>query len=602
MIDFFLPQSQQRGTSVSFGPVTDWFNSLLGFKTKAGVTVSEATALNYSAVACATRILCETAAQLPLKTYERLDNGGKREAPDEPLFDTFQYAPNPRMGAMPYREMSTVHMTNWGNMYSEIVEERGEIVLWPIHPSRIPAGPKVLDSGRMIYEVRNDNKPPTVLEQSEVLHIPGVLSDDGITGKGIVSLARESIGGAVATDRHGASFFGNGARPGGVLSHPTKLEKEARAHIRNEWKHVHGGPDKAGDIAVLYEGMTYTPISVPNNDAQFLETRTFNITEIARWYRVPPYMLADLTKATYSNVEFMGIEFVIYTMLPWLRRWEDGINRQLIPRARRREIFVEHNVAALLRGDIKSRYEAYKTGLIHGWLTINDILRLENMNPIGAEGDQRFFQRNMTTVERLIDGSDNAATAASTKAIKRMTAEQQQALRVLANAAGVPMGGEMIAMPDPRKGSSVAKIGRSLKKILAATDKHDAVVLKFQGTAKAGLLEAASRMVAKEVNAMRRAIGNTKTFSEKLEQFYADHADDCRDAMEVALSACDASGLTVNRLSVANWVESGRIALDGLLELDAEQFGLHAVALLDEWKSRRASDLVRLVLDTEKAA
>lgn len=600
MIDLFLPHPSGRNAA-SFGPVVDWFNSMLGIKTKAGVNVSEATALNYSAVACATRIISETCAQLPLKTYERLDNGGKREAPDEPLFDTFQYAPNPHMGAMPFREMSTVHMENWGNSYSEIVEDRGEIILWPIHPSRVDK-PRITESGRKVYDVRNDKGPPTVLDASEMLHIPGALSEDGISGKGIISLARESIGGAIATDRHGAAFFGNGARPGGVLSHPTKLEEAARNNLRREWKHVHGGPDKAGDIAVLYEGVTYTPISVPNNDAQFLETRTFNITEIARWYRVPPYMLADLTKATYSNVEFMGIEFVIYTMLPWLRRWEDGINRQLIPRARRREIFVEHNVAALLRGDMKSRYESYQTGIMYGWLTINDILRLENMNPIGPDGDQRFFQRNMTTVERLIDGTDNAATASSKAAIGKMTAEQQQTLRILAQKSGVPMEGDMIAMPRPNKSNASSKIGRTLKKILAATDKHDDVVLKFQVTAKAGLLEAANRMVAKEVNAMRRAIGNTKTFSDKLEQFYADHASDCRDAMEVALSACDASGLTVNRQSVANWVESGRIALDGLLELDAEQFGLRAVALLDEWKSRRASDLVRIVLDTEKAA
>lgn len=411
MLDLLFPRSSSRRAG------SEWFwggSSWIGgrVRTNANLVVDPDIAMTYSCVWCATRILAETAASLPLITY-RLDPDGKVEqAVDDPLYHLLKFAPNPDMGSMAFREGRTMHQVNWGNGFAEIERDKNgdALALWPIHPSRVRPT-KLADTdnqGRYLlptypYQVRNNDGSSMALKASEMLHVPGVLSEDGVWGKGTVAYARESIGMGLATERHGAAYFGSGAQPKAVLKTSGMKDPEVRAAFRKEWKNVHNSPDSS-EIAIIGPESEYIPISLGMEDSQFLGTRTFNVREIARWYRIPSYMLSDLEKAGYNSIEMLSLEFVIYSLLPWLRRWEEQIMLKLIRPEDRGRIFVEHQLAGLLRGDVKTRYESYKVALEHGFLSINEVRRLENMNAIGSLGDNHYVMANMTTVERLVTG------------------------------------------------------------------------------------------------------------------------------------------------------------------------------------------------------
>ena len=233
------------------------------------------------------------------------------------------------------------------------------------------------------------------LTDDRVWHLRG-LSNDGLDGYSPISLMRQAIGLSMAAEKFGAKFFGNDARPGGILLHPGQLGDEAAKRLTETWESRHGGLSGAHRVAVLEEGLSYKEIGIPPDDAQFLETRKFQVNEIARIYRIPPHMLADLERATFSNIEHQSIDFVTHTIRPWLVRWEQSIKQNLMVPADRDRYFAEFLVDGLLRGDTKSRYEAYAIGRQNGWFSADDIREMENLNPLpDGKGEEYLIPLNM---------------------------------------------------------------------------------------------------------------------------------------------------------------------------------------------------------------
>jgi len=368
-------------------------DALGGNKSTAGVSVNENTALRATAVFACVRVLAETIASLPLFIYRRIDRG-KEKATEHPLYEILHDQPNEEMTSFTFRETLMGHLALWGNAYAEIVRDGGGRVreLWPLRPDKTwPERDKT--TKKLRYKLILPDGEGVILPADRVLHIPG-LSFDGLVGYSPIKLAREAIGLSLAAEEFGARFFSNGARPGGVLEHPGSLSKEAQERLRQSWNEMHQGLGKQHRIAILEEGLTYKQIGIPPEDAQFLDTRKFQVNEIARIYRVPPHMIGDLEKATYSNIEQQSIDFVVNTIVPWLRRWEQAINSKLLTPSEWKEYFAEFKVDGLLRGDIESRYKAYATARQWGWMSANDVRELENMNPIEG-GDVYLIPLNM---------------------------------------------------------------------------------------------------------------------------------------------------------------------------------------------------------------
>lgn len=359
-------------------------------ETQAGVKVDASTAMKISTVYACVKVLAETLASLPLIVYERLPDGGKKRAMNHPLYDPLHNQPNRWQTSFEWREMKMGHVLLRGNCYSQIIPgPRGFAdQLAPLHPAYMEKVER-LPTGELRYTYQEPNGPSRIFNGGEIFHVPG-LSDNGLGGLSVIALARESMGAAIAAEGYGARFFSQDARPGGVLQHPGKLTKEAHDRISESWKKAHSGLPGAHQAALLEEGMQWKQVGMTSEDAQFLETREFQVEDIARWFRVPLHMIGSTSKVTSwgTGIEQLSLGFVIYSLLPWLRRWEQRISSSLILAPRR--YFVEFLVDGLLRGDLKTRYEAYGTAINWGWLSPNDVRRLENMNP--REGGEEYLR------------------------------------------------------------------------------------------------------------------------------------------------------------------------------------------------------------------
>lgn len=382
-----------------------WYTPISSSQSVAsGVSVDHNTAMNYSACWSATRILTETVAALPKMLYRRVGEG-KERARETPLFRVLHDEPNPDQDSMAWFDQQMAAVVNWGDAFAEKERNRRQevVALWPIHPSRIPKGNiQRNSSGELVYMVRNDDGTASPVSAADMLHVRGPLSDDGVRGKGVITQARESIGMGLVTERFGAAFFGNGASARVVLKHPAQLSPAAHENLRKEWREMHVGAN-AHSTAILEEGMDIANLSIPPEEAQFLQTRQHNITEIARWYRVPPHMLADLSRATFSNIEFQGIEFVTHSILPWVTRWEQAINKQLISDKNKPTLFAEFLVDGLLRGDAKSRAEAFQTQFLNGAINQDEWRSAENRNPLpDGLGQKHYVPLNLRAVDEPI--------------------------------------------------------------------------------------------------------------------------------------------------------------------------------------------------------
>ena len=371
-----------------------------------GKVVTERSAMQMTAVYACVRILSEAIAGLPLHMYRYKEDGGKEKALDHPLYLLLHDEPNSEMSSFVFRETLMTHLLLWGNAYAQIIRNgKGEVVaLYPLMPNKMTVSRD--ENGQLYYtyqksqeELPKDNNSTVILHPSDVLHIPG-LGFDGLVGYSPIAMAKNAIGLAIATEEYGSKFFANGAAPSGVLEHPGTIKDPQR--VRESWMSQFGGSANSNKIAVLEEGLKYTPISISPEQAQFLETRKFQINEIARIFRVPPHMVGDLEKSSFSNIEQQSLEFVKYTLDPWVVRWEQSIQRTLLSSEEKKTYFVKFNVEGLLRGDYQSRMSGYATARQNGWMSANDIRELENLDRIPAEdgGDLYLVNGNMLPLNK----------------------------------------------------------------------------------------------------------------------------------------------------------------------------------------------------------
>ena len=367
----------------------------------AGKSVNERSAMQMTAVYACVRILSEAVAGLPLHLYRYKEDGGKEKAIDHSLYHLLHDEPNKEMSSFIFRETLMTHLLLWGNAYAQIIRNgKGEVIaLYPLMPNKMKVDRG--EDGEIYYlysrstdEANTKEDSSVVLTPREVLHIPG-LGFDGLVGYSPIAMAKNAIGLAIATEEYGAKFFANGAAPSGVLEHPGTIKDPKR--LRENWNSTFGGSANSGKVAVLEEGMKYTPISISPEQAQFLETRKFQINEIARIFRVPPHMVGDLEKSSFSNIEQQSLEFVKYTLDPWIIRWEQSLSRSLLSPDEKKTYFFKFNLEGLLRGDYASRMNGYATARQNGWMSANDIRELENLDKIPAElgGDLYLINGNM---------------------------------------------------------------------------------------------------------------------------------------------------------------------------------------------------------------
>ena len=400
------PQNSTAGSAYTF---------FFGGSTS-GKAVTERSAMQMTAVYSCVRILAEAVAGLPLNLYRYTEDGGKEKAIDHPLYLLLHDEPNPEMSSFVFRETLMTHLLLWGNAYAQIIRNgKGEVIaLYPLMPNKMSVDRG--SQGQLYYtyqrgtdEALRDKNQTAILRPSDVLHIPG-LGFDGLVGYSPIAMAKNAIGMAIACEEYGAKFFANGATPGGVLEHPGTIKDPQR--VRESWQSTFGGSGNANKIAVLEEGMKYTPIGISPEQAQFLETRKFQINEIARIFRVPPHMVGDLEKSSFSNIEQQSLEFVKYTLEPWVTRWEQTIQRSLLSTGEKSRYFVKFNLEGLLRGDYQSRMNGYATARQNGWMSANDIRELENLDCIPAEegGDLYLINGNMLPLKDAGAFADTTTT------------------------------------------------------------------------------------------------------------------------------------------------------------------------------------------------
>jgi HK97 family phage portal protein len=395
----------------------DWFSGG-HIETSAGVRVTTASAMYFTAVYACIDILSRTIGSLPLYLYQRLPGGGKEKARKHPLFNRTRYQPNPEMTAMRYRSTLQGHLASWGNCYSYI-DWGGDgypRALWPIRPDRVQI---MRIGGELIYRYfpgLEDMKLQEgfIIPPANMLHIPG-FGYDGLIGYSPITLAREAIGLGLATEEFGARFFGSGTHPGMIIEHPKALGKTGYDNLKQALSDAYSGLGQSHRMMLLEEGMTAKPITINPTDSQFIETRKLQIAEIARIFHVPPHMIADLERSTNNNIEHQGIEFVVHTMRPWLVLWEEEMNRVLLRSDEKDEYFFMFDADALLRGDTPTRFAAYATAKSNGWMNADEIRDKENMNPMpGGQGQMYLVPLNMIPADQAGKGPANKVPPAAT--------------------------------------------------------------------------------------------------------------------------------------------------------------------------------------------
>lgn len=537
-----------------------------GGQSATGKRVGDDQALHVSAFYAGVNVIASAIGSLPLKVYRRRDDGGKDEQRDHPLWEILQVEPNPEMSATPYREATQGHLLLRGNGYSEIVRDgRGRPrALWPIPPQAVTV--KRLRGGELVYEVRVAGDllrlPP-----ERMLHIPG-LGGDGISGWSVVRLARESLALGIASEEYGARFFSNNARPSGLLVHPASLGDDAAKRLKARWEAAQGGLSNAHRVAVLEEGVQWQQMGLSAEDSQFLQTRKFQVTEIARWLNIQPHKIGDLERSTNNNIEHQGIEFVQDTLMPWAKRWEQTINSRLLtPSERRTGLFVEFQMQGLLRADSEKRATYLRERFNTGSITPNEIRSHENENPLPG-GDEAFIQLNMVPLSTALG----------------MTAEERSNL--LLAAAGVPV--ETRAAP-----------------VETRSPQHR---LRIRGAFKPLLRDASERMVRGELRNVRKAakriLPDTNRFTEWLVEFYfREHPEFAKSTLGPVMSSyADAmAAATIDETNAAEvptltafvdsyidtfvqrYAASSRGQLQAVMEDDGEPADL-VEARLSEWE------------------
>lgn len=518
--------------------VADKVFEATGTKTKAGTTVTDETALNLSAVWAAVRVLTDTVASTPVHVYERLDPRGKQRAPTHPVYRLLHDRANPEMSAFAFKETLQGHAATWGNGYAEKERNgRGEVVaLWPIAPHRVT--PKRVDvRGKItkVFEV-DVGGSKKVFGSDQIMHIPG-FGYDGLVGYSAIRMARESLGLTKAAEEFGGRMFGSGLRAGGVLTHPKSLSDIARKNLRESIEKFSGGLDNAHRMMLLEDGLTWTQTSIPPEDAQFLETRKFQTVEIARWFKVPPHKIGDLERATFSNIEHQSIEFATDTARPWFIRWEQVFNWELFSAGDRGTYFAEFLMDALLRGDSAAR-AALHTALFNiGARSPNDARALENENPVEG-GDRYYVQGAYVPIDKIDDVID--AKKAPPPA---------------------PTSAPEAPKPDPEPMARLRPV----------------------------LLDAAERVLAREVEQLRAAIkrGNVEAWADGF--YFAEHAGFAAKRFLPSCLAIDMpTGAKIAGKLGADWASASLADIRSTI-----RGGGDLATLAKRWEAGRAEEFVR---------
>lgn len=385
-----LARLEQPRATASADQLERILRQYYGATTKSGVAVTAETAMRCAAVFACVRVVSEDVAKLPIILYRRTKDG-KQRAVEHAAHKLLNEKPNSWQTPYEFKEMLQQHLEYRGNAFAYKVRVRGQVrELIPLHPDRVTvhqAGDWALQ-----YEVRGLSGVPSELTPNEIMHLRG-MSIDGFTGLPTITLHRETIGNALAALEHGARQFANGVRMSAILSHPKQLKADAAKRISDSVQDAYSGDNQWRPI-VLEEGMTITPVGMSNEDAQYLESRKFSRSEIAGIWRIPPHKIADLERSTFSNIEHQSREYVVDSLLPRLVRWEERLALELLTPAERANYFFEYLTEGLLRGDTKTRYEAYASAITNGWMNRNEARVRENMNP--EEGlDEFLTQLNM---------------------------------------------------------------------------------------------------------------------------------------------------------------------------------------------------------------
>ena len=550
-----------------------WLLRMLGLTsgTIAGVAVDEFSAMNLSTFWACVRNIAEDVAKLPVGVYR--DGADRRsELRDEPLVFLMNRAPNEDSIPIAFREVLTAHAEVWGRGVAEI-EWFGNgrpAALWPIQPNRV-----VIERGsdqRIHFRVHSPRTDREVtLRDEDVIHIHG-LGWDGITGYSVIQKARESLGLTAATERYGASFFGNNATPSGVLMHPGKV-RDGGVQLKKSWNEAHQGPGKARGTAILEEGMKYEQIGIPPEDSQFLQTRQFQVIEICRWFRMPPHKVADLTRGTFANLEQSATEYVTDCLMPWVIRWEQELQRKFYGAADPR--YVRFNVSALVRGDMESRYRAHAIARQWGWSCADDVRRLEDEDPLpNKQGEIYLVPANMVPADKVA-------------AIADATIEGKKAPPAGPNSQGDPPpanpenGNQNRSKPDPEimRVPDLATFARIL-----------------QGQ-KSHLTETLSRSLRIEADKVSRN-AKRKDFAAWSEEFYREHRDHVRGSVFPVAEAFASIAVASGRLDLDAAKLAAGIA-DRCIRSSREQLAGPAEGMLD-----RLSDPARIeaLADAELAA
>ena len=384
------------------------FFKLMFDYSKAGVNVNAANAMSSSVVWRAVTLLSGTIASLPLPVYKRLKPRGKERDSDHPLYYKLHNRPNPDLASNVWRLMGISNQLLWGNWYNEIEFMGGyPSNLWPIPPWRVK--PRRSDGGQLYYDVAMPDQSTKKIPPHAMWHVKN-LYIDGDEGMSCLRAARESIGLGLAAEEFASRFFGNGANLGGIVEYPGKLKDDAYNRFKESIEESYTGLSKAHRLMFLEEGLKFHRTAVPPNEGQMIEARKFQVADIARFFFITQlHKVGDLERATFSNIEEQGIDFVVDTIQPLLVNIEQEMNHKLFYDAGSKDHFAEFVIDGLLRGNSAARAEYYNKIFQIGGLCVNDILELENRNPIGPEGDERFVPMNMQPLKRAIEEPEEPA-------------------------------------------------------------------------------------------------------------------------------------------------------------------------------------------------
>ncbi len=367
-----------------------------GGRSSSGAVVTESSALRYPAVWAAVNIISGAVGFLPLQVFKR-QNGSRERVDKHPTFKLVHRQANKFMSSLVFKRTLTGHLLTWGNGYAEI-QRNGRmdaVNLWPLTPDRVKP---VMQDGELFYEYRPQSGDTKIIPDADMIHVKG-LGFDGFVGYSPIRMFTEPLGVGISAQEYAARFFGNDATPPGALKLPRGLSDDAFKRVKETWQRNQTGPNRH-KIAMLEEGMEFVSIGLPAKEAQLLESRQFSISDVARMYQIPLHMLSDLSRATFSNISHQGIEFVNMTLMTWLTEWELELGRKLFTEAEQETMFFKFNVNALVRGDLPTRYKSYATGRNWGWLSVNDVRTLEDMNPID-DGDIYLSPSNMVPSDQL---------------------------------------------------------------------------------------------------------------------------------------------------------------------------------------------------------